>query len=94
MNAHTFRVKPRIEPFLFGIPVQLHGKPRKLQVGSIQASTISYSDFRAFEIFLTIISFVEVEGTITVLLMQAVPSAHCLVCLLRQLKIRVISTAE
>ena len=39
MNAHTSRVKPRIEPFLFGIPIQLHGKPWKLQVDSIQAST-------------------------------------------------------
>jgi hypothetical protein len=36
---HTSRVKLRIEPFLVGSPIRLHGRPRRLPASSFQART-------------------------------------------------------
>ena len=58
-NTHTFRVKPRIGPFLVGLLVQLHGKPRRLQLGSIQASGNQQQQVSELSKCFTIVSFIK-----------------------------------
>jgi hypothetical protein len=58
-NTHTFRVKPRIGPFLVGLLVQLHGKPRRLQLGSIQASANQQQQVSELSKCFTIVSFIK-----------------------------------